>query len=194
MAMRVADAVWVAAAMLHRTYPDRPDFSVAEIVEKATAENMGGVRMHGPSVQAYASVHCVAGKKPQPNRAKMLTETARGRRRLYRPEDPCHPDRRSGASLPDRNALPPAYRILLDWHRREYLGSGMSAGPEPGHARLDTDGPHPSMNEAAVAWLAANPVPAADTDPLLALYGSGRGVWADEDADSYVRRLRDGWD
>lgn len=177
MAMRVADAVWVAAAMLHRTYPDRPDFSVAEIVEKATAETMGGVRMHGPSVQAYASVHCVAGKKPQPNRAKMLTETARGRRRLYRPEDPCHPDRRSGASLPDRDALPPAYRILLDWHRREYLGSGMSAGPEPGHARP-----------------VADPVPAADADPLLALHGSGGDIWADEDADSYVKRLRDGWD
>jgi hypothetical protein len=31
-------------------------------------------------------------------------------------------------------------------------------------------------------------------DPLLALYGSGREVWADEHADDYVARLRGGWD
>jgi hypothetical protein len=31
-------------------------------------------------------------------------------------------------------------------------------------------------------------------DPLLALYGSGRDVWADEPADEYVRRLREGWE
>lgn len=31
-------------------------------------------------------------------------------------------------------------------------------------------------------------------DPLLALRGSGRGLWADEHADDYVRRLREGWE
>jgi hypothetical protein len=31
-------------------------------------------------------------------------------------------------------------------------------------------------------------------DPLLALYGSGRKLWADEPADEYVRRLREGWE
>jgi hypothetical protein len=30
-------------------------------------------------------------------------------------------------------------------------------------------------------------------DPLLALRGSGRELWADEQADQYVRRLREGW-
>jgi hypothetical protein len=33
-----------------------------------------------------------------------------------------------------------------------------------------------------------------EDDPLLALYGSGRDLWADEHADEYVRRLREGWD
>jgi hypothetical protein len=32
------------------------------------------------------------------------------------------------------------------------------------------------------------------TDPLLALRGSGTALWADEHADDYVRRLREGWD
>ncbi|HEY7362707.1 MAG TPA: hypothetical protein VIE37_01265 [Methylomirabilota bacterium] len=31
------------------------------------------------------------------------------------------------------------------------------------------------------------------TDPLLALRGSGKSLWADEHADDYVRRLREGW-
>jgi hypothetical protein len=37
----------------------------------------------------------------------------------------------------------------------------------------------------------ANPI---DDDPLLRLYGSGKDLWADETADEYVRRLREGWD
>jgi hypothetical protein len=33
-----------------------------------------------------------------------------------------------------------------------------------------------------------------ENDPLLALRGSGKDLWADEHADEYVRRLREGWD
>jgi hypothetical protein len=31
-------------------------------------------------------------------------------------------------------------------------------------------------------------------DSILALRGLGREIWADEDADSYVRRVREGWE
>ena len=31
-------------------------------------------------------------------------------------------------------------------------------------------------------------------DPLLALYGSGKDLWADEHADEYVARLRERWE
>ena len=30
-------------------------------------------------------------------------------------------------------------------------------------------------------------------DPILALRGVGKAIWADEDADAYVERLRSGW-
>ena len=33
-----------------------------------------------------------------------------------------------------------------------------------------------------------------ENDPLLSSMGSGKKVWADEHADEYVRRLREGWD
>jgi hypothetical protein len=31
-------------------------------------------------------------------------------------------------------------------------------------------------------------------DPLIALRGSGRHLWADEHADEYIHRLREGWE
>ena len=37
----------------------------------------------------------------------------------------------------------------------------------------------------------AHPRPKPEDDPLLALRGSGRELWADEHADEYVRRLRE---
>jgi hypothetical protein len=33
-----------------------------------------------------------------------------------------------------------------------------------------------------------------ETDPLMRLIGSGKHIWADEHADEYVRRLREGWE
>ena len=174
--IKVADEVWVATASLHRRYPEREDYSVSEIVAQAEAENATGAGSLRPGVQIHAYLHCVANRKPNPARLRMLTETSRGRRRLYQPGDDCHPDRLSGASLPDRKALPPAYRELLDWYHENYLTQGAYGADERGT----------SLQEAASVL----PV----VDPLLALEGSGREIWADEGADAYVRRLREGWE
>ncbi len=43
-------------------------------------------------------------------------------------------------------------------------------------------------------WSAKAAERAVDDDPLLALRGTGRKLWADEHADDYVRRLREGWE
>ena len=32
-----------------------------------------------------------------------------------------------------------------------------------------------------------------EADPILSLRGLGKAIWADEDADAYVDRLREGW-
>ncbi len=32
------------------------------------------------------------------------------------------------------------------------------------------------------------------TDPILAMRGVGKEIWADVDADEYVRQLREGWE
>lgn len=158
--IRVADEVWLATAALHRRHPDREDFSVSEIVAEAEAENATGSGSLRPGVQIHAYLHCVANRKPNPARLRMLTETSRGRRRLYKPGDPCHPERRNGKQVPARNEVPAAYGELIDWYSGSY----------------------------------AHEKDPSSADPLLALFGSGKDIWADEGADAYVRRLREGWE
>jgi hypothetical protein len=43
-------------------------------------------------------------------------------------------------------------------------------------------------------WGAEEDRNAAENDPLLKAQGSGKHLWADEPADEYVRRLREGWE
>ena len=157
--VRVADEVWIATALLHRQHPDRDDFSVGEIVRRAEAEKVTGSGALRPGVQVHAYLHCVANKAPNPGRYRMLVETSKGRRRLFKPGDPCHPLRASGKNVPAANAIPPAYGDLLDWYCRAYAGE---------------DG-------------------GGDGDPILSLRGMGKAIWADEEADAYVGRLREGW-
>ena len=43
-------------------------------------------------------------------------------------------------------------------------------------------------------WCSASLQSTEGADPLLSLAGSGKRLWADEHADEYVQRLREGWD
>jgi hypothetical protein len=43
-------------------------------------------------------------------------------------------------------------------------------------------------------WSEAKVKDVIKNDPLLNLQGSGKHLWADEPADEYVRRLREGWE
>ena len=162
MSIRVADEVWIATALLHRQYPEVSDFAVVEIVRRAEAERITCVEPLRPGVRVHAYLHCVANKPPNSSRYRMLFETSKGRRRLFRPDDPCDP-RRSGKDVPRDEEIPPEYRELIDWYRNNYVRK--------------------YFRDAACL---------AITDPILALRGLGKEIWADEDADSYVRRLREG--
>jgi hypothetical protein len=127
--LKVADEVWIATALLHREHPRREDFSIGEIVSRAAAENIAGELR--PGVQIHASNHCVASKTPNPARHRMLAETQRGRRRLFREGDYCHPDRRHGKVRPDPSDLPPKYSGLADWYDNSY-SNAKSPNPDSG--------------------------------------------------------------
>ena len=157
--LKVADEVWIATALLHREEPSREDFTVAEIVARAREERLSPALR--PGVYVGAVQHCVANRPPNPGRYRMLVETRRNRRRLYRPGDPYDPRREGARTLPERDDIPAKYHTLLDWYESSYAKRGRRGGK---------------------------------ADPLLALRGSGRALWADEPADQYVARLREGWE
>jgi len=158
-ALKVADEVWIATALLHREHPEAADFAAEEIVERARREGLS--KPLRPGVYVHVIQHCVANRAPNPGRYRMLVETAPGRRRLFRRGDSYHPDREGAKITPEREDLPTGYNGLLSWYQ---------------------------------AWSAAASNDASKEDPLLALRGSGKHLWADEHADDYVRRLREGWE
>ena len=159
--IKVADEVWIATALLHRENPSQPDFSVAEIVARARKESPA--ESLRPGVYLHAQMHCVANRPPNPGRYRMLIETSRGRRRLFRPGDRYDPRREGSKTVPLSEDLPEKYRPLLDWYAEWSRSLAKEASPK---SRFDV---------------------------LLALRGSGRELWANEHADEYVRRLRESW-
>jgi hypothetical protein len=156
--IKVADEVWIAVALLHREFPDRTDFSIDEITDRARRE----VEEYAlrPSVYGNIVQGCVANRPPSPGRYRMLFETGPGRRRLFRTGDSYDLEREGSKTVPEREDIPAEYSILLDWYRN---------------------------------WNQDNAADRIKNDPLLALYGSGKDIWADEHADEYIRRLREGW-
>lgn len=67
---------------------------------------------------------------------------------------------------------------------------GAKITPEPDQIPAEYNGLLAWFRE----WSAKASRMASANDPLLALRGSGKHIWADEHADEYVRRLREGWE
>jgi hypothetical protein len=115
MNLLVADEAWLATALLHREHPDAEDFSLGEIRDRARRE----FHDNRPGVWQHIVSHCVASNRPNPAQYRMLHGSARGRRRLYRPGDPVHPERK-GKIYPERRDIPERYRSLVDWYLKNY--------------------------------------------------------------------------
>ena len=125
----VADEVWIATALLHRENPSKEDFSNHEILRRAEQEGL--VEPQRPGVATHVSSHAVAGKKPQPNDYRLLTETKRGRRRLFREGDTVHFDRH-GKSAPSRQDIPSRYAGLLTWYEHwKQAGTKVTPSADP---------------------------------------------------------------
>jgi hypothetical protein len=157
--LKVADEVWIAAALLHREHRRQTDFSIEEIVHRVQEEKLS--RPFRKSVYVHVVQHCVANRPPNSGRYRMLFETTPGRRRLFRTGDPYDRAREGAKIIPATDDIPAKYASLLDWYSE---------------------------------WSKDNIEDRIKNDPLLALRGSGSHIWADEDADTYIRRLREGWE
>lgn len=157
--VKVADETWIVTALLHRENPSREDFTVNEIVDRAAKEALTGELR--PGVYIHALQHCVANRRPNPGRYRMLFATGKTTRRLFRPGDAHHAARDGSKITPAREEIPPEFHHILDWYFAEYT---------------------------------TKPADTEKTDPILQLRGLGKEIWTGEDPDSYVRRLRQGWE
>ena len=117
MTIKVADEVFLATALLHRENPDREDFTISEIVDRAGKENLAGELR--PGVRVHASLHCIANRPPNPARYRMLYATGEVMRRLLLSQDDVHPGR-TGKIWPDPEDIPKQYRELIDWAKQRF--------------------------------------------------------------------------
>lgn len=115
MNILVADEAWLATALLQKEHPNAPDFSLKQILDRARRE----FHDSRPGVQQHIASHCVASNPPNPAQYRMLTSTGRGRRSLYRPGDPVHPERK-GKVYPQKRDIPERYHSLIDWYLNDY--------------------------------------------------------------------------
>ena len=101
----------------------------------------------------------------------------------------------------NRPPNPGRYRMLFETRpgRRRLFRKGDAYHPSREGAKT-TPNPQdmPESHRDLLAWYAEWCSGAARSalaaDPLLSLAGSGQHLWADEHADEYVSRLREGWE
>lgn len=119
MELTIWNQIWIACALLHRAHPERPSFTQSEIIAKLRDLKLEP-EVSKQALWAHLGGHCLAIKKADPARLRILHKEADGTLRLFRPGDPEHPERRSGRIAPVEDKLPPKYRELLNWYRGEY--------------------------------------------------------------------------
>ncbi len=138
--IKVADEVWVAAALLQRDHPERADFEIEEIKNRAAKE--AGRQPLRPGVYIHIVQHCVANRAPSPGRYRMLVETTPGRRRLFRTGDSYDLAREGSKTYPALEELPEKYRKLLDWYWKWDSAASTRPAPEDPILALVGSGKH----------------------------------------------------
>ncbi len=174
-----AAEVFLTTALLHREQPQRSDFSIQEIVDRAARENIAGRLRSGLNV--HASQHCVANRAPNPAKHRMLFATGKHTRRLLLVGDEVHRER-TGKIFPDAGEIPEQYLPLLHWAKRRYDDGGSRTLPQSGSGDLERQ--NTERGEGPQRWL----------ESLLEMEGLGNECWKDVDPDEYVRKLREGWE
>ena len=101
----------------------------------------------------------------------------------------------------NRPPNPGRYRMLFETTagRRRLFRNGDAyhtarEGAKTVPAREDIPPEHRDLLDWYKNWNQDSLEDRIKNDPLLALRGSGKELWADEHADEYVRRLREGWE
>lgn len=174
--------VFIATALLHREQPERRDFTIQEIVNRAARENITGEMRSG--VNVHASQHCVANRAPNPAKHRMLFATGKHTRRLLLPDDEVHAER-TGKIFPEPAELPERYLTLLEWAKLRF---------EQGGSVTNQVHRGSSPQEVASTEKVSLEPPRRHLQILLDLRLAGAHLANGEDPDDYVWRLREGWE
>ena len=134
--LTVADAVWVGTALLHELNPKRTEFATEEIVECVRQKRL--TKGAYKSIWQQVNQHCVANRKPQPNRSCMLYALGQGNRRLFRSGDMPVEGRKGAPTHPEWDKLPAQYRDLRRWYEEEWNGAAAGAENDPLLALIGT--------------------------------------------------------
>jgi len=128
--LTVADAVWIGAALLHyhQTSSDEPLPTEAIVLIVQTARLTNGLEK---SIYLHVNQHCVANRPPNSNRSRMLFETGRGKRRLFRAGDRYDPAREGAPTHPDWSNIPAKYVFLRRWYEEKWNGPDVVATHDP---------------------------------------------------------------
>jgi hypothetical protein len=101
----------------------------------------------------------------------------------------------------NRSPKPGRYRMLFETApgRRRLFRKGDSYHPEREGGKIvpqreDLPAEYTDLLIWYEDWSQSAIGRSAQEDPLLALRGSGKDLWANEHADEYVQRLREGWE
>jgi hypothetical protein len=178
--LKVADEVWIATALLHRENPNQPDFSIEEIVARAQKEGLAQGSPLGVNVHV--------GRPGTKGATQVLVP-------VTRPGVYVHVVQHCVANRPPN---PGRYRMLYETSpgRRRLFRPGDSYHPAREGAKSNPNREEmPYGYDGLISWYRDWCAQARSAvDPLLDMTGSGSGLWADEPADDYVRRLREGWE
>ncbi len=182
--------VFLAAALLHKEQPERADFTIQEIVNRAARENITGEIRSG--INVHASQHCVANKAPNPAKHRMLFATGKHTRRLLLPGDEVHPER-TGKIFPEASEFPEEYLPLLEWAKERYEKARGGAGRTAGKVD-EWDCPKGSYSYFSDLAAEEQKVSPRYLEELLQARGIGAEMAAGIDPDDYLRELREGWE
>jgi hypothetical protein len=101
----------------------------------------------------------------------------------------------------NRSPNPGRYRMLYETNegRRRLFRKGDAEHPDRRDAksvpaRKDLPEKYKNLLAWYEDWRAKQADRAMNNDPLISLVGSGKRLWSEEHADSYVERLRAGWE
>ena len=137
--LTVADAVWIGAALLQRRagVENRDKgFATEEIVDEVVRLRL--TKGAPKSIWQHVNQHCVANRKPQPNRSRMLYALGGGVRRIFRDGDRSDAGREGAPTHPEWDKLPAQYQDLRRWYEEEWNGPAAGAENDPLLALIGT--------------------------------------------------------